>query len=198
MNNRIVSIVTDRIIQKLEQGVVPWRQTWNAIPCNLVTRKPYRGLNVFILAWSGYESPLWATFKQISSIGGQVKRGEKGTPIIYWNWIERIEEADEQAEGRERRIPFLRYYSVFNVSQCVLPEGTEIPAVEKIMDCEQIYANMPDKPVIKHEGLSACYNPGTDEVYIPGIQSFANAPSFYQAIYHELTHATGHPRRLNR
>jgi len=92
----------------------------------------------------------------------------------------------------------MRYYTDFNFSQCSLPDGINIPTVEKIIDCERVYQNMPDRPALKHEGLQAFYDPVNDEIYIPGRQSFANAPSFYQALYHEMTHSTGHRKRLSR
>jgi len=197
MNSRIVCIVTDTIIQKLEQGVVPWHQTWNAVPRNLFSHKPYRGINIFILAWAGFESPYWATFRQVSEAGGHIKKGERGTAIVYWNFIQR-KEAEDQETYVERKIPFMRYYTVFNADQCSLPDKTYIPTVEKIIDCEQVYHNMPDKPVIKHEGLLAFYNPASDEIFIPGIHSFDCPEAYYNGLFHEAVHATGHERRLNR
>ncbi len=80
-------VITDRILAALDEGTIPWHKPWTCggIPRNLVTRKPYRGLNVFLTIMQGYASPYWLTFKQAREKGGQVRKGEKGTPIIYWN-----------------------------------------------------------------------------------------------------------------
>ncbi len=79
------SIITDRIIEKLEQGTIPWHKPWRSIgaPRNLVSKKPYRGVNVWLLAAQGYTSPYWATIRQVNELGGQVRKGEKATPVVF-------------------------------------------------------------------------------------------------------------------
>jgi len=87
----VYEIVTERIIAKLEEGVIPWRRPWHTesgLPRNLVSGKEYRGVNVFLLGCQGYASPYWLTFKQARELGGSVKKGAKGTPIIFWRWLE--------------------------------------------------------------------------------------------------------------
>ncbi len=114
----VYDIITERIIQHLEAGTVPWRRPWRSgpgsAPRNLVSGKPYRGVNVFLLLASGYSSPCWVTYRQARDRGGVVRKGEKGTPVIFWKWLDRNaasreEEADEQVNGGRGRVPVLRY-----------------------------------------------------------------------------------------
>lgn len=197
MNSETIKFITEKIIEKLQQGVLPWQQPWNGMPINLVSKKPYRGINVFLLAWSGFNSPYWATYKQISELGGHVKKGEKGTPIVYWNFYQVSKKQDGKTEIT-RSIPFMRHFSVFNATQCVLPDKLELKALPKIMECEKVIVGMPDKPVIKHEGLRAYYIPKKDEIHIPGISCFKSPESYYSTLYHELIHSTGLEKRLDR
>ena len=119
----IYEIITERIITRIEaEGVLPWQQPWtnyeglSGQPRNFITKRPYRGCNVWILTTASYRSPYWLTFKQAQSLGGTIRKGEKGVPVIYWQWIDKKDE--------EGSIPFLKYFTVFNVQQC---EGFEIP-----------------------------------------------------------------------
>jgi len=122
----VYDIITERILKKLEGGTVPWRKPWQGgdagIPRNVVTGFPYRGINVFLLAAAGYASPYWLTFRQAKRRGGNVRKGEHGTPVIFWKW--RDPEDGEHGGEDERAIPVLRYYLVFNVEQC---DGVAIP-----------------------------------------------------------------------
>src|SRR3989304_7960546 len=114
-------VITDRIVTMLERGVVPWRKPWRSVegqgaPVNLISHKAYRGINVFLLACSGYDSPYWLSFKQAGQLDGHVNKGEKATMVVYWNWIDK-QTGQTDADGRPvaDRIPFLRHYHVFNV-----------------------------------------------------------------------------------
>jgi antirestriction protein ArdC len=105
-------VITDRMVSLLEQGTIPRQKPWNngdLMPRNLVSQKAYRGVNVFLLHAMSYSSPHWLTFKQAQAMGGNVKQGERATPVVFWKWLD--------VEGKAERVPFLRYYSVFNVSQ---------------------------------------------------------------------------------
>jgi antirestriction protein ArdC len=202
----VYTIVTDRIMAALERGTVPWHRPWSGqanAPRNFVTTRGYRGVNVFILSATassaGYSSPFWATFNQIRGLGGHVKRGERGTPVVFWKVNERQTETEDGGEDVER-YAVLRYYVVFNVKQC---EGLRVPVlsgrtVEPIGECERIVAGMPNPPAIHHGGNQAFYRPSTDSVTVPAREAFETAESFYSVLLHELTHATGHPKRLNR
>src|SRR5678815_190007 len=122
-------IITDRIVGPWEKGVVPWQRPWRGgeqMPRNLISQKEYRGVNVFLLHAMMYESPYWLTFNQAKSLGGHVKQGEKACPVVFWKWLD---VDDPESPKGTKRVPFLRYYSVFNVAQCEgIPEG-RIPAI---------------------------------------------------------------------
>lgn len=193
-------VITDRIVGLLEQGTVPWRQTWagGGEAVSLVTKKPYRGINRLILNISGFASPYWATFNQISKRGGHVRKGEKSTPVVFWKWIEK--EDPETGEKVER--PFLRYYRVFNLDQTegiFVPGQDEEPAAfNPIERCEQIIQGMPNKPMAQHREQRAWYSPALDLVNMPRPETFDSPETFYATFYHELSHSTGHMTRLNR
>jgi antirestriction protein ArdC len=108
--------ITDKIIEQLEKGVVPWHKPWKVTtPRNLVSGKTYRGINVLLLGVQGFGCEYWATYRQINQAGGSVKRGEKGTPVVYANWFE----AEDEVTGEAKKVPFLKQYFVFNLEQTV-------------------------------------------------------------------------------
>ena len=204
---KVYDLINDRIMELLQQGTVPWRKTWNATsnqPKNLISKKEYRGINVFMLACMPYGSPYWLTFKQASDKGGHVRKGEKSTPVIFWKWLDKKEEGvgttDTLSNGM---IPMLRYYSVFNIEQT---EGIEPPPATEttintftpIERAEQIIAAMPFKPEIKYGGNQPAYHPLLDYVKIPVPEAFESPEEFYGTLYHELSHATGHQKRVGR
>ncbi len=125
--NKVYEIITDQIIEKLEQGTIPWHMPWSADgPKNLISDKPYRGINVFLLGSLGYMSPHWLTFKQARSLSGHVNKGEKGTPVVFWKTYSKMEtDPDTQQTEKQQRF-VLRYYRVFNIEQCTLP-AEEVP-----------------------------------------------------------------------
>ena len=117
MNTKAYDRITERIVALLEQGTVPWHKPWHittGLPRNLVTKKPYRGINTFLLMAMGFESPNWLTFRQAVQLGGNVKKGEKSSPVVFWKPME----ATDQQSGETEKITMLRLYHVFNVSQC--------------------------------------------------------------------------------
>lgn len=200
MKKDVYQIITDRIIGLLEAGTVPWRRPWKGgeqAPRNFVSRKAYRGINLFLLHAAGFSSPFWLTFRQVQSLDGHVKKGEKSFPVVFWKMFEEQEES-----GEAKRIPFLRYHSVFNVAQC---EGITVPAppetngaFQPLDQCEEIVAHMPHRPAIVVNGGRACYSPREDKVTMPEPQFFESPEAYYSTLFHELTHATGHQSRLNR
>lgn len=205
MASKVYDIVTDRVLSLLERGTVPWRRPWaggDLAPQNLLSRRPYRGINPFLLACTGYASPYWLTYKQAQQRGGHVRKGEKSTPVIFWKpW--RTERRDPETGDRETvQIPVLRYYSLFNVEQC---DGIDAPAIEgercdfqPIKRCESVVADMPKRPTIEHREARAWYRPSTDTVNMPRPELFDEAPAYYSTVFHELTHSTGHRSRLGR
>lgn len=191
--------ITNDLIAVLDAGVVPWRRPWTARgPCNLVSRRPYRGINVLVLACQGRPSPWWLTFRQAARLGGRVRDGERGTQVVFWRVID---PDPEGASGPGRRGVVLRTYTVFHESQCELPAGVVPPDREAgpgIRPCEEVLAAMADPPHVVTGSDLACYLPVTDTVHIPRRADFAEPEAYYATLFHELAHATGHPRRLNR
>jgi len=203
--NNVYAIITDTIIKKLQEGTVPWHMPWSAErPKNLISDKPYRGINVFLLGSLGYMSPYWVTFKQAQNLGGHVNKGEKGTPVVFWKTYSKME-TDPDSQKTEKKSRFvLRYYSVFNIEQCTLP-AEEVPqedpttrAFDPIPKAQSIVEAMPNAPAITHQSQRACYSPLLDIVNMPKPESFDTPENYYSTLFHELTHSTGHESRLNR
>lgn len=157
----VYSTVTNRIMELLEQGDIPWRKPWKASggARSLISKRPYRGINQFLLNCSPYGSPYWLTYKQALDKGGQVRKGEKSTVVVFWKWVDR-KEADDQADDAETsiygKVPLLRYYNVFNLEQV---DGIEAPKEEKpcnpfhpIEQAELIIRSMPSKPSVAYGG----------------------------------------------
>jgi antirestriction protein ArdC len=194
--------ITGQIITLLEQGTVPWHKPWKAStgwPRNLVTNKPYRGINVLLLHCMSYESPYWLTCRQANILGGKVRKGEKACPVVFWKRLT----VDEKEASEKREIPLLRYYHVFNLAQCegirkghaMAPNGAEPVASLKP---EHIVAAMPQKPPIKDGFTRAFYSLREDYVGMPARERFARNEEYFTTLFHELLHATGHETRLNR
>jgi len=188
-------------MELLESGTVPWRKTWNAgssMPKNIVSKKEYRGVNIFLLACSEFSSPYWMTYKQCVDKGGHIIKGSKSTPVIFWKWLE-PKETDATDTGK---IPMLRFYNVFNLEQT---EGIEPPVTTETINtftpierAEQIMAGMPLLPEIKYGGGRASYSPVLDYVKLPVPTSFELPEEYYSTAFHELSHATGHESRVGR
>lgn len=205
--------VTDQIVAELEAGVRPWVQPWNAAhAAGEVSRPlrynamPYRGINV-VLLWLAalrqhFVSPLWMTYKQAAELGGQVRKGAKGSLVVYADTFTRREAGDDGQE-QEIEVPFLKSYSVFNTEQIDgLPAHYYAKAdqpthpAERIGRAECFVANTGAD--IRHGGGMAYYSPAGDYVQMPPLSSFRTAESYYATLCHELTHFTRHPSRLNR
>ncbi len=193
--------ITERIIALLEKGTVPWRKPWNVksgIPRNLVSGKPYRGINVFLLHAMHYESPFWLTFKQAQELGGTVRRGAKACPVVFWKKFE----VEDQQTGEKEKVRLMRLYHVFNVAQCDGLIRESVPVVETPLNTptkpEEIVAFMPKRPEIKHGMRGAYYSPGADMVAMPERARFETEAGYYATLFHELIHSTGHTSRLSR
>ncbi|WP_395336798.1 zincin-like metallopeptidase domain-containing protein [Novosphingobium sp. BL-8H] len=216
--------VTARIIAELEQGRVPWVQPWSSeaaaggplgaglpvagLPVNALTRRAYSGINVLIL-WAeviarGWASQGWLTFRQALAAGGNVRKGEHGTCVVY---ADRFTPEAEKARAREnggdaRSVAFLKRFTVFNVAQCEgLPEGfvpdpVPLPEREIVPLAEAVIAA--SGIAFRVGGDKAFYSPGHDFVQVPPQQAFHDQINFYRTCLHELSHATGHASRLGR
>ncbi len=207
--------ITDRIVEKLEQGVRPWFKPWNAEHAAGKITRPlkhdftaYKGINVLNL-WmeaesKGYSAPVWMTFKQAKDLGGSVKKGEKGSLSVYANTFKKTEQDEETGEEIEQNIPFMKGYTVFNVEQIEgLPEKyyelakePEITPEQRIEEIEQFFMNTGAE--IKEGGNRAYYAIGSDHIQMPPFVAFESAESYYASLGHETTHWTRHPNRLDR
>ena len=205
MKKNPYELITDAIIKKLEQGTIPWKRPWSIqrdMPKNLVSHKEYNGINIWMLLSMGYESRYWGTFKQIKELGGEVIKGERGTPIVFWSIFSKMNEETE----REERFFTLRHWTVFNFEQT---KGLKRPSDDSnsptytntlVDDSNAVKTlnNMPNPPKIVHQRQMAFYNPIEDIVNLPKKESFSSIEEYYSTLFHELSHSTGHKTRLNR
>jgi antirestriction protein ArdC len=211
MKMDIYAIVTEKIINLLESGVVPWRRPWTStgLPRNLVSKKPYRGVNFFLLSASKYVSPFWLTIRQANELGGHVRKGEESTVVVFWkvdDAKQSTEDLDnEETHGKTRRRFLLRYYRVFNLEQCELPQTvldklpkTEAHEHDPIETAERIIADMPNRPEIQYTGSKAFYSSLTDRITLPPHELFTSAEEFYATALHETVHSSGSEKRLAR
>jgi antirestriction protein ArdC len=209
----VYTLVTDRILADLKQGVRPWLKPWSAgntegriVRPLRASGEPYKGINVLML-WGealagGYASTTWMTYRQASALGAQVRKGEKGALVIYADRIRKVETSDA-GEEVERDIPFLKGYTVFNCEQIDrLPQSfypapsPALPVFERIEAAERfVKATGAD---LRHGGNMAFYAVSADRVQLPPFESFKDAESYYATLLHELTHWTRHPSRLAR
>lgn len=210
-NTEIYERVAQRILDELNKGKDPvWCKPWSTgiwhPPSNLISKKPYRGFNVFItfntMIGCGFESPFFLSFKQARDLGGSVRKGEKSTPVMYWKML-RVEDKES---GEKKEIPMARYSSVFNVEQCEGIDLKKIPEIPKpetyehdpIESAAGILDDWSDCPPIKHGGDRACYSPSEDRIMMPQRRRFKTAENYYHTLFHEAVHSTGHKSRLNR
>jgi len=194
----VYEIITAQILAELEEGAVPWRKPWRTLPpANLVSKKPYRGINTFLLALAEFGSQYWLTYRQAQALGGNIRRGEHGTKIVFWKF-DKYETETVDGETQNRTSAFLRYYTVFNLKQT---EGLKallaLPPARPIESADAIVAGMPNPPAYQ-QGSLACYSPSSDTVTMPSPNAFRSLAEYYSTMFHELTHATGHARRLAR
>jgi antirestriction protein ArdC len=190
-------------MELLEAGTVPWKKPWQSttsMPKNLLSKKGYRGVNLFMLACQPFSSPYWLSFKQASDLGGHVKKGEKSTPVIFWKMLDMDDTASDKATTG--KIPLLRYYSVFNADQC---EDITTPPIEEasnpftpIETAENIILGMPMIPEIKYGGGRAYYSPSLDYIQLAKKTAFDSEAEYYNTLFHEACHASGHAKRLGR
>jgi antirestriction protein ArdC len=211
MKMDIYAIVTEKIINLLESGVVPWCRPWTStgLPRNLVSKKPYRGVNFFLLSASKYLSPFWLTMRQANELGGHVRKGEESTVVVFWKVHDAKQSAEdldnEETDGKTRRRFLRRYYRVFNLEQCELPQTvldklpkTEAHEHDPIETAERIIADMPNRPEIQYTGSKAFYSSLTDRITLPPRELFTSAEEFYATALHETVHSSGSEKRLAR
>lgn len=201
----VYQIITDLVVAQLEKGVAVWQQPWvgkngDIWPRNYATGRNYSGVNAFLLNYAANgQAPYFLTFKQGLALGGAVRRGEKGFPIIYFQPTMKAD-----AEKEEKGQPgVLQYFTVFHYSQF---DGIdfELPVVEMpeplpvIEAAEALVGYYTDAPKVTYAQQRAYYSPSLDYVNMPKRDSFKTAEGFYATLFHELAHSTGHAKRLNR
>ena len=197
----IYAEVTSRIIQQMENGVIPWHKPWIASgkAISHATGKAYSLLNQMLLGRPGE----YLTFKQCQEAGGRVRKGEKSHMVVFWKWME----TEDEETGEKKEVPFLRYYNVFHIDQCeditakytteaAFPDGAEV--LEAAQEIVYDYLGRTGVKLSHTEGDQAFYRPSTDEVVLPIRKQFVSTAEYYSTVFHELTHSTGHPSRLNR
>ncbi len=205
-------VITNRIIEQLEKGTLPWRKTWSSygLAKNYVSNKTYKGINMLMMNFfSPHAIPYYLTYKQAQELGGNVKKGAKAEQVIFFKMLFKdsndntiSKEAAETAEG-VKVLKFLKYYNVFNVADI---EGIEfkfeevkLKPNEKIERCEQVTTNYPNQPKYAFEDVTgAYYSPSDDFINMPPIEHHDDSEAYYATFFHELIHSTGHAKRLGR
>lgn len=193
----VFKVVTDQIVKQLQEGIIPWRRPWMTNgPTSYVTNKEYQGINTILLQ-SNYESPYWLTFRQAQRMGGAIKAGEKGRPIVF---VDRMIKEETNKEGQVvlKPIPFLKYYTVFNWCQTKgLPEKIPPERDNQCIQGAEDLLRMRD-PSIDIDTEQAYYCPHSDMIYLPRLDQFESSEAYYATAFHELTHWTGGAVRLCR
>jgi len=195
----IYAEITSRIITEMENGVIPWQKPWVASgSCiSYATGKPYSLLNQMLLGRPGE----YATFKQVQQAGGYVRKGAKAQMVVFWKWIEQ----EDEETGEKKEIPLLRYSNVFHIDQCEglkakhtkpLPNTANADQTAERIICDYLKAS--GVKMEHQEGDRAFYRPSTDSITLPHMAQFSATAEYYSTAFHELTHSTGHAKRLNR
>lgn len=200
----VYEMVTSRIIAELEKGIIPWEKPWTGVrdgAFNRITKKPYSLINQMLLQHRGE----YATFKQWADLGGHVRKGEKSEIVVFWKILEQIDINEDTGEKELKKIPLLRYYNVFHISQV---DGVEPLAPEQLNnEVEPIDAGdkiITDYITREHLNFIECksnkayYSPTSDTVVVPLKEQYNMINEYYATTYHELVHSSGYKTRLNR
>ena len=202
--NKVYEIVTQKIIDKLNQVVIPWEKPWIGLR-NYVTKRGYHGINLLLLSMEKHQSSEFVTFGQVRDIKGSIKRGSRAGIVVFFMRYEKemVDEngeniIDEETGEIKKELRFaLRYYNVFNLEQTTIPLP-DYSNGKRIKKCEDVLKDMPNLPTIEEGGSEAAYNLRLDLLKIPSKREFKDREKYHSSIFHELIHSTGHERRLNR
>lgn len=202
MSKSVYEMVTDRIINQLEQGVIPWQKPWTGVRSgayNRISKKSYSLLNQMLLQHDGE----YATFKQWQDLGGHVRKGEKSEIVTFWK-IQPVEEEQEDGTKVVKQIPLLRYFNVFHISQVdgvePLPKE-ELHYIEPIEKADQVlndYWTRENITVEYKAGNRAYYSPTLDMICLPLFEQFNDSSEYYSTAFHESVHSTMKEDRCNR
>lgn len=204
----VYQMVTDRIIEELGKGFIPWHKPWHGTlngAISYVTRKPYSFLNQLLLGDPGE----YLTFKQIQNLGGSIKKGAKSRFVVFYKMLESVKITTHPTTGEEmekkEQVPVLRYYNVFHLKDVDGIEsklGAPIPCPhEPIETAECIVNDYVEREHLLFESKSsneASYCPSLDYVVVPLLEQFESAEEYYSTTFHELVHSTGHKSRCDR
>ena len=203
--NKVLDAVVSQIIERIEEtGVLPWQRPWRASsqPMNMEYKNAYSGLNRWSCILAGHTSPFWLTFPQIKKFEGKVKKGEKHTKIMKVALIEKKRENEKTGEKEvyARWVQPVKYYKMWNLEQV---EGIDSPEIIQdgtfeIEACEDISNGYDGAPSVLIGGTEASYAPENDVIKMPAKNSFTSPEEFYNTLFHEYAHSTGHSSRLNR
>jgi len=199
-------IVTARIIENMRKGIIPWQKPWSSIgrPMNFVSKRNYSGFNSFALMTTNYTSPYWLTYNQAENLGGNIKRGEKGTPIVYWNFFK---SKDTEDESKTNSVPFMKFFTVFNTEQTDGITYTNpadavlsnlIPNHDLADEVIAAYRSREGVGLINEDNERAYYRVKADLINMPNRQQFKSQGNWYATYFHELGHSTGISKRLDR
>lgn len=199
----VYEMVTQRIIEELEQGIIPWNKPWTGVrggAFNRISKKPYSLINQMMLRHDGE----YASYKQWQSVGGQVRKGEKSEIVVFWKMLQKKEQ-NEDGDEVVRTIPVLKYFSVFHISQVDGVEPLEKPElneeIEPLDEAEDVLMGYINREGIKFEqeaSNEAYYAPLRDMIHLPLIEQFSDAAEYYSVAFHEATHSTMKETRCNR
>jgi antirestriction protein ArdC len=207
----IYTRVTEAIVEAIESGKATYQMPWHAatpdslIPVNVHSNKPYSGVNIVAL-WASaqknrFGSGVWGTYRQWAELGGQVRRGEHGTPVVFWKILEKEtkEQYEGKGEGKTDRVFIAKGYTVFNQAQITgftRPERARLSAEERIARAEAFFFGLGAD--IRHGHSAAAYNPGKDVIIMPDYERFRSGVAYYGVLAHEAGHWSGAPHRLAR
>jgi antirestriction protein ArdC len=195
--------ITQSIITELENGCAPWIKPWNApsgADKNVISQKPYRGINKLLTSMvsgiKGYENPAWASYDQWQKLGGQVRKGEKATKIIFWSKAT----GKDKVTGESKEYAFAKFHFIFNIAQVddieIVKSSDPLSDHQKIDNCEKTISATGAK--IVHGGDTACFIPSVDLIKMPELGTFSSPEHYYATAFHELTHWTSEKSRCDR
>lgn len=204
MSTKVYELVTQRIINELEKGYIPWQKPWTGIAggaVSHVTGKAYSMLNQWMLDLPGE----YLSFNQIKTEKGTLMKGSKAKIIVFFK-LYKVTDVDTAGVKRDRFIPLLRYYNVFHISQCEGIKAKYLPVLPSkcfnpIEEAERIAAEFSQRenvPIHHVQQDRAFYSPRTDSITLPAKSQFEDSAEYYSTLFHEITHASGHEKRLNR
>lgn len=195
--NKVYGYVTERILEELEKGVIPWRRKWFTKKINYVSRKSYSGVNLLLLEKPGE----YLTFNQVKKLNGKIKKGSKSSMVIYFKILEK-NTGEKTPEGKDEieKIPMLRYYKVFHIDDVEgIESKLENKEIKDINTAENYLKPYDENLKINIQTSErAYYSPSKDLIVVPKKEQYKNTEEFYSTSFHELIHSTGHKSRLDR